>query len=91
MLARQRSVIALYTHAYRIDYPNIISPFRRPSLSGLADFAITVERTPMQLPRYYVIPIELAARCRCIIPEPHLIVTGRNRPLAVPYLGLVSQ
>jgi hypothetical protein len=39
----QRSAVARYTHAYRIDYSNIISPLRRPGPSGLADFAITVE------------------------------------------------
>jgi hypothetical protein len=90
VLARQRSAITFYAHAYRIDYPNIIFPLRRPNLSGLADFAITIEYTPIQLSRYYVMPIESAARCECITPEPHLVIIGRNRLFAVPHLGLVS-
>jgi hypothetical protein len=90
VLARQRYAVALYTHAYRIDHSNIISPFRRPGFPGLADFAIIIEYTPIQLPRHCVMPIEPAARYGCITPEPHLVITGRNRPLAVPHLGLVS-
>jgi hypothetical protein len=90
VLTRQRYAVALCTHAYRINHPNIISPLRRPGLSGLADFVIIIEHTPIQLPRHYVISIESAARCGCITPEPHPIVTGRNRPLAVSHLGLLS-
>jgi hypothetical protein len=93
VLTRQRSAVALYAHAYRMNYPNIISPLRRPGLSGLADFAdfaITIEYTPIQLPRHCVMPIELAARYGCITPEPYPVVTGRNRLLAVPHLDLVS-
>ena len=84
----QRSAVIFYTHAYRINYPNIIFPLRRPGPPGLADFAIIVEYTPMQLSRYCVISIELAARYRCIISEPYSVITGRNRSLAVPYLNL---
>jgi hypothetical protein len=91
VLARQRSAVALYAHAYRIDHSNIISPFRRPGLPGLADFAISVKYTLMQLFRHCVMPIELAARYGCTTPEPYSVITGRNRPLAVPYLGLFSQ
>jgi hypothetical protein len=90
VLARQRSAIALCAHAYRMDHPNIIPFFRRPGLPGLADFVIIVEYTLIQLSRYCVMPIEPVARCGCIIPEPHSVVTGRNRPLAAPHLGLVS-
>jgi hypothetical protein len=94
VLARQRCAVALYAHAYRMDYPNIIPPLRRPGPPGLADFAnfaITVKYTPIQLPRHCVMPIELAARCGCTIPEPHPVIIRRNRPLAVPHLGLLSQ
>jgi hypothetical protein len=88
VLTRQRYVIAFYAHAYRMNHSNIILPFRRPDPPGLANFVITVKHTPIQLPRYYVMPIELTARYRYIIPEPHLIIIERNRPLAVPHLGL---
>jgi hypothetical protein len=87
----QRSAVALCTQAYRIDHLNIIPPLRRPGPPGLADFAITVEYTPIQLPRHCVVPIEPAARCGCTTPEPHPVVTGRNRPHAAPHLGLLSQ
>jgi hypothetical protein len=73
-----------------MDYPNIIFSLRRPDPSGLANFAIIIEATPIQLSRYYVIPIELAARYGCITPEPHPIIIRRNRPLAVSHLGLLS-
>jgi hypothetical protein len=88
VLIRQRSAIALYAHAYRINHFNIIFPLRRPGPLGLADFAIIIKHTLIQLPRHCVISIELAARYRCITPEPHLIITKRNRPLAVPHLNL---
>jgi hypothetical protein len=81
----QRNAVMLYTHAYRINHLNIIFPFRRPGLSGLANFAIIIKYTPIQLSRYCVILIEPAARYRCIIPEPHLAVIRRNRSLAVPH------
>ena len=89
MLTRQRSAVALYTHAYRINHPNIIFPFRRPNFPGLADFALIVKHTPIQLPRHYVMPIKLAARYRYTTPEPYLIITKRNRLLAVPHLSLL--
>jgi hypothetical protein len=91
VLARQRNAIALYTHAYRINHLNIIPPFRRPDPLGLADFAIIIEYTPMQLPRYCVVPIEPAARYGYTTPEPYPVVTERNRPVTVPHLGLLSQ
>jgi hypothetical protein len=90
VLTRQRNAVTLYTHAYRINYPNIISPLRRPDSPGLADFAITIEDTPMQLSRHCVILIEPAARYGCITPEPYPVITGRNRPVAVPHLDLLS-
>jgi hypothetical protein len=89
VLTRQRNAVALYAHAYRIDHFNIIFPFRRPGLSGLADFAITVEYTPIQLSCHCVMLIELATRCECITPEPYSVITGRNRSIAVPHLGLL--
>jgi hypothetical protein len=90
VLVRQRSAITFYAHAYRMDHLNIISSFRRPGSPGLADFVILIKYTPMQLSRHCVIPIKLAARCGCTTPEPHPIVTGRNRLLVVPHLGLLS-
>jgi hypothetical protein len=86
----QRSAVALCTHAYRIDHLNIIPPLRRPGPPGLADFAIIIEYTLIQFSRYCVVPIKLTARYRYIIPEPHPVIIGRNRPLTVSYLGLVS-
>src|ERR1700730_6276853 len=77
----QRSAVTLYTYAYRINYLNIIFPFRRPGPPGLADFAIIIKYTFIQLPRYGVVLIESAARYECIILEPHLVIIKRNRPL----------
>jgi hypothetical protein len=48
----QRSAVMLYTHAYRINHLNIIPLFGRPGLSGLANFAIIIKYTPIQLSRY---------------------------------------
>jgi hypothetical protein len=92
VLARQRCAIALCTHAYRMNYLNIIFPLRRPGLSGLADFAdfaIIIEYTFIQLSRHCVVPIEFAAQCGCIIPELYPVVTGRNRLFAAPHLDLL--
>jgi hypothetical protein len=92
VLARQRYAVTLYAHAYRMDYLNIISLLRRPGSPGLADFAdfaIIIKYTLIQLSRHCVVPIELIARYECIIPEPYLVITERNRPLAAPHLGLL--
>ena len=79
VLTRQRNVIAFYAHAYHINHSNIIFSFRRPGSPGLADFAIIIKYTFIQLPRHCVMLIEPAARYGYITPEPYSAVTGRNR------------